>query len=300
MTDFRLTVFCCVARHLSFTKAAKQLGITQPAISNHIQELEQEYATRLFERHSTHIELTTAGETLLTHAQAILQQYKKLNFDMQLHAHALSGNLRLGATPTIARYLLPECLASYATKFKQTKLSLIEGNTYEITQALEQGGIDIGLVEGYERHPHLRYTPIICDELLLIVPANGSWGALDTVSIDGIKKIPLVISTANSDATHLIEKNLSQHSLELTQLNIIMQLADIESIKLFAQHADCAALISSQAIKQEIKTGKFKILNIDTPMRFIREFAFVRNISQTGDITKDFITYLQEMLTLQK
>lgn len=296
MIDFRLKVFCCVARQLSFTKAAKQLGITQPAISNHIQELEQEYATRLFERHSNHIELTVAGETLLSHAEAILERYDALNFDMQLHAHGLSGTLRLGATTTIARHLLPEHVASFATKFKYIKLSLIEGNTHDITQALEQGRIDIGLVEGGDRHPQLRYTPIMHDELVLVAPTSGCWAAVETISVEGLQNIPLVMAATGTDAATLVEQAFAKEGIDLSQFNILLQPADDESVLRYAQLANCMALVSLQAVKQELKAAKFRVVNIDYPVRIEREFAFVRNLSQTNDLTKDFITYLQEMI----
>lgn len=292
MIDFRLKVFCCVARHLSFTKSAKQLGVTQPAISNHIQELEQEYAVRLFERHGNHIELTVAGETLLHHAEAILARYEALNFDMQLQAHALSGTLRLGATTTIARYLLPVCLASFAAKFKQIKLSLIEGNSDEITQALEQGCIDIGLIEGANRLAHLRYTPIMRDALVLAAPTAGSWSAIDTVSVDGLKKIPMVMPTAGSDAAQTIESALAREGMDLSQLNVLMQVADNDSIKQFAQRADCLAFVSWQSVKQEVRQGTFKVVDIDSALQLEREFAFVRSVSKTDEVTKDFINYL--------
>ena len=84
MIDFRLKVFCSVAHNLSFTKASKELYVSQPAISKHIQELETEYSTRLFERMGTHITLTPDGELLLSHAEKILKQYNQLDFEMNL------------------------------------------------------------------------------------------------------------------------------------------------------------------------------------------------------------------------
>ena len=129
MIDFRLKVFCSVAHNLSFTKASKELYVSQPAISKHIQELETEYSTRLFERMGTHITLTPDGELLLSHAEKILKQYKQLDFEMNLLTQRHIGELRLGASTTIAQYVLPPYLATFQQKFKQIKLSLINGNS---------------------------------------------------------------------------------------------------------------------------------------------------------------------------
>ena len=148
MIDFRLKVFCSVAHNLSFTKASKELYVSQPAISKHIQELETEYSTRLFERMGTHITLTPDGELLLSHAEKILKQYKQLDFEMNLLTQRHIGELRLGASTTIAQYVLPPYLATFQQKFKQIKLSLINGNSSDIEKAVEEHRIDLGLIEG--------------------------------------------------------------------------------------------------------------------------------------------------------
>ena len=113
MIDFRLKVFCSVARNLSFTKASHELFISQPAISKHIQEIEQEYGVRLFDRNNNRITLTHAGEVLLTHAEEILGRYRQLDFDMHMLSHEHVGELRLGASTTIAQYVLPAYLAPF-------------------------------------------------------------------------------------------------------------------------------------------------------------------------------------------
>lgn len=294
MTDFRLKVFCSVARHLSFTRAAKQLGVTQPAISSHIQELEQELGVQLFVRHSNHIELTAAGEALLYHAERILRDYEKLHYDMRVHSRGLSGVLRLGASTTIARYMLPECLASFTTKFKQIKTSLVEGNSQEIMQAVDNGSIDVGMVESNNRLAHLRYTPIMHDEIVLLVPTTAKWRGVDVMSIDELKIQPLVMANDESDTTHCVASNLAEQGLKLSQFNILMQLADEESIKRFAREADCVMFLSKLAARQEIESGIFKIVKVEGLPPIERELSFVRNTGATSDIAKDFIDYMQE------
>lgn len=102
MSDFRLRVFCCVAKNLSFTKASQELFISQPAITKHIQELETMYQTRLFERMGNKISLTDAGRLLLEHCEKILEEYGRLEYEMNLLRNEHIGKLRLGASTTIA------------------------------------------------------------------------------------------------------------------------------------------------------------------------------------------------------
>lgn len=109
MSDFRLRVFSCVAKNLSFTKASQELFISQPAITKHIQELETMYQTRLFERMGNKISLTDAGRLLLEHCEKILEEYGRLEYEMNLLRNEHIGKLRLGASTTIAQYVLLHC-----------------------------------------------------------------------------------------------------------------------------------------------------------------------------------------------
>ena len=117
MQDFRLNVFYAVASHLSFTKAANELFITQPAVTKNIKELETEYAIRLFERKGNKIILTTAGKILLTYTEQIRELYQRASFDLNLLNDKYSGQIKLGASTTIGQYILPPLLAKFYQSF---------------------------------------------------------------------------------------------------------------------------------------------------------------------------------------
>ncbi len=295
MGHFRLRVFCSVAHHLSFTKAAQELRITQPAISMHIQELEQEFKTQLFNRLNGRIELTAAGELFLLHARRIMAHYDKLYFDMNMLSHNLSGGLRVGASDTIAQYIIPSHLASFTTLFKDITLSLIQGNNREIEAAVEEQRIDVGMVEGYNRNPHLRYTPFMHDEVVLVTSTAQEWAYLDTVSLQEFAQLPLVLPEHGKGITEVVEQALELHDITLSQLNVKMQLSSSESLKNFILHAPFVALISLQAVKQEIERGILKVVNVEG-LKLEREMAFVRRIGETPEIVKDFISYMHEGL----
>ena len=151
MSDFRLKVFRSVAKNLSFTKASQELFVSQPAITKHIQELESAYQTRLFDRQGNKISLTESGKLLLEHCDRILEDYKRLEYEMHLLNNEYTGELRLGASTTIAQYVLPPLLARFIKKFPQVNLSLMNGNSREVETALQEHRIDLGLVEGVHR-----------------------------------------------------------------------------------------------------------------------------------------------------
>ena len=136
MSDFRLKVFYSVAKNLSFTKASQELFVSQPAVTKHVHELESMYHVRLFDRTNNKISLTEAGKVLMEHCERILTEYRKLEYDMHLLNNEYAGELRLGASTTIAQYILPPILAKFTEKYPQIRVSLIDTNSRNVENAV--------------------------------------------------------------------------------------------------------------------------------------------------------------------
>ncbi len=135
MADYRLQVFNTVASLGSFTKAAEALYITQPAVTRHIHELETELGISLFERKGNSIQLTDAGNIVRARAEAIFDLYRQMEFDVSTLKQQLSGRLRLGASTTIAQYVLPPALAMFNQRFPEIRVTLINENSRIIEKA---------------------------------------------------------------------------------------------------------------------------------------------------------------------
>lgn len=135
MDDFRLRVFITAAKTLNFTKCAEQLFISQPAVSKHIGELESRYKVQLFERSGSRLALTEAGRVMLEHAERIADGYRRLQYEMDLFTDRLGGELKVGASTTIAQYVLPQVLARFTARFPEVKVSLASGNSEQVTLA---------------------------------------------------------------------------------------------------------------------------------------------------------------------
>ena len=193
MSDFRLKVFRSVAKNLSFTKASQELFVSQSAITKHIQELEAAYQTRLFDRQGSRISLTESGNLLLEHCERILEDYKRLEYEMHLLHNEYTGGLKLGASTTIAQYVLPPLLASFIGKFPQVSLSLLNGNSREIEAALQEHRIDLGFVEGVFRLPNIRYTTFLEDELVAVVRTGSKLAVGEEITPDELFHLPLVL-----------------------------------------------------------------------------------------------------------
>ncbi len=290
MPDFRLQVFHSVATHLSFTKAAAELFITQPAVTRNIQELEKEFDIRLFERKGNKIVLAPAGRILLNYTQQIIGVYKQIDFDFGVLKKKFSGSLQLGASTTIGQYVLPPVLAKFYQRFPQIKLSLINDNTEKIEAALLDQRIQLGMVEGRTKNKELKYIPFIKDELVPLVHTSQALAKLNQLELPELKKIPIVFRERGSGSLEVIEHELGMHKIQLSDLNVAMYLGSTESIKSFLANTNCLGFISIAAVSKEIANGEFKILDIpglDIP----RTFYFVHLHGKSDGLADTFIHF---------
>lgn len=208
MDDFRLKVFIAAARTLSFTRAAEQLYISQPAVSKHVGELESRYEVQLFTRRGSRLELTDAGRTMLEAAGRLLDDYRRLEYEMSLCADQTGGELRLGASTTIAQYLLPPILAHFTARFPGVRVSMSSGNSAEVEQALGEHAVDLGLVESLSRRQGLHYTLFRPDELVLVARPGGKYARRETVTPEELPRIPLVLRESGSGTLEVIARPL--------------------------------------------------------------------------------------------
>lgn len=260
--DFRLKVFFTVANRLSFTKAATELFITQPAISKHIQELEEQYKIKLFERNGSKISLTNAGEVLLKHTKNIFEVYREIDFDMSALINQQKGLLRLGASTTISQYIIPPLLARFHQKLQDIKVNLLNGNTEQIEKALLNKEIEIGIVEGQSKNQSIKYTEFLKDELVLVCNNSNLLINKEQVLLEDLKDLRFVTREYGSGTLEVIEHALKSVGINLSQLKIEMQLGSPESIKSYLMNSDCVAFISIHAIEKELKNNELVILDI--------------------------------------
>jgi DNA-binding transcriptional LysR family regulator len=292
MIDIRLKVFRSVATNLSFTKASQELFISQPAISKHIQELECEFNTRLFDRLGNKIQLTSAGKLLLDHSIRIMKDYQKLDFDMNAMQQQYRGELRIGASTTISQYVMPKILAAFLKTYPQIKVTMTSGNTRDIESALSSNRIDIGMVEGISHQPHLKYVPFMQDELVAIVRKENPLADNEEISVEELRTIPIVLRELGSGTLDVIEKFLHQHGCNISDLNIAMHFGSTEGIKNFVEHSDSLGIVSMRSVDKDLQSGRFSLVEIEN-MKMERNFMFVEKHGETSgmvNILKTFIT----------
>ena len=274
MSNFRIKVFYSTAIHRSFTKAAEELLISQPAVTKNIKELETELGVRLFVRDGGKVLLTEAGEIVLDYAENILKTDRKLQFDLSLYKKKYEGQLNLGASTTIGQYLLPSVLAQFHSKYPDVQLSLINDNTRNIEKALTDNRIELAVVEGSSKNSKLKYVPLLKDEIVAVVHSSQALASNDEITLEELKSIPLVLRETGSGSLDIISEALKRNKISLHDLNIVMHLGSTESIKSFLSASDTIGLMSINAVNRELSRGEFKVIDIKD-FEILRTFYFV-------------------------
>jgi len=290
MFDFRLQVFYTVAKRLNFTKAAEELFITQPAVTKHIKEIENHYKLKLFDRRGTKIKLTAAGEILLQYAEEIFGLYRNLEFELNSLQQRYNGRLRIGASTTIAQYVLPPVLAAFHKKFKDIKVVLTINNTEQIEQALQNEDIDFGIIEGQSKNSLFKYTKFIKDEIVLAANSNHSLTKKENIRRTDLLKLPLLLREIGSGTLEVIAHALKPLGIKLSQLQIEMRLGGNESIKSYLLNSDSFAFLSIHSIIKELRNKELSIVDIEG-LTIERYFYFIQQKGEAGSLADLFMKF---------
>ena len=248
----QLRTFEMVAEYGSFTLVARELRISQPAVSAQIQALENELGVRLLERLPRQALLTPAGEVLHDYARRLLN----LEFEAQRALSELRGSqdssLRLGASPTIGAYVLPQMLADFKRQYPALRLIAEIRATYYVAEALQAPAIDVGLVEAAVDSDALVVETFLDDELVLTVPAGHPWAGRTSVAPAELQGQPLVAREPGSGSRMLVEESLRALGVEIVPF---LELGGVEAIKNAVLAGLGISFISRHAIEAEVRLG---------------------------------------------
>jgi DNA-binding transcriptional LysR family regulator len=273
--DFRLKVFHAVATRLSFTKAAAELFITQPAVTKHIKELEQQLNVQLFRRNGNSILLTTAGKVLLQYAEKIFQTYTELETELAQLNNMEAGTVHIGASTTVAQTILPKILALFKKTYPAVNFTFTQGNTDVITQLVLAEKIDIAIVEGAAHYPQIAYAPFAKDEIVLVTRANNQLSKKAEISPKQLLNIPLILREAGSGTLDIIFNALNNAGINPKDLNIEIRLESSIAIKQYLLYSETATFLSIQSVVSELKYNELSIIEIKG-LEIFRTFQFIQ------------------------
>lgn len=293
MEDHKLKAFCTVAETKSFSKTSEIIHLTQPAVSLQIQALEEIYETKLFDRSSSSINLTPAGEILYKYAKDILSLYAETEKEIGKITGLTKGDITVGASTTIGNYILPSVIADFKKNHPKIMISVFIGNTKRIVDLLNSGILDLGLVEGETSRHKIKVEQLITDELTFIIPPLHHWAKKKTISILEITKEPFILREEGSGTRQMIEKYLLSHGININDMRIALVLGSTESIKEAVENGMGISIISKWAAKKEVKYGSLKTI-IPKEEKILRNFSLIlpKNAAKSHAVD-EFLSYLK-------
>ena len=264
LENFRLVVFRAVAEQLSFRKAAEELYLTQPAVSLQIKALEEDVGVQLFDRTGAHITLTAAGQVLLSYCEQVKTLLAQTKHEIAALSGEHAGQLALGASTTIAQYVLPRLLGEFRPEYPRVHPTLISGNTEHIVEAVEKQKIALGFIEGPARSREVKTEPFLEDELVLIVSTAHEWAERNSVSCSEIASAPLLMRERGSGTRHVIEMALERRDVKRRSLHVVMELDSTEAIKSAVEAGLGIGFVSRWAIAKDLRLdNSFKIVEVE-------------------------------------
>jgi DNA-binding transcriptional LysR family regulator len=263
LDNFRLVVFRAVARQLSFRKAAEELYLTQPAVSQQIKALEEDLGVQLFDRSGSEVRLAPAGKVLLKYAQRSSDVLVRAEQELATLNGGDAGPLTLGASTTIAQYVLPNLLGEFCQTRPRVFPTLLSGNTEHIVTAVEEHTIALGFIEGPPHNRDVKTEPFLQDELVLIVPAAHAWAQRASVATAEIASAALLMRERGSGTRQVLEQALERAGIKRRALRVVMELDSTEAIKSAVEAGFGVGFISRWAIAKDMRLGHtFKIVEV--------------------------------------
>ena len=296
MADRRLQVFNAVAKHLSFTKAADALFMTQPAVTFQIRQLEEHLNTRLFDRIQGRITLTAAGSVALEYSARILALSAELELRMKEMSGQLAGPLLIGASTTIADFLLPQVLGEFKSRTPGVLPRLIVANSEIVQDRVADRTLDLGFIEGVSHLPSL-VTDVCCeDELQVVCAPSHPLAKLKEAIPKSLTEHAYVGRESGSGTREVIDHYLHTNGVPPESVSMFMDLGSPEALKGLVATGLGFAIMSRASVAKEVRLGD--LVHIPLAPRLVRSLSVVYpNERIQSRLVDSFVEFAKARLT---
>lgn len=295
MADRRLQVFHAVAKHLSFTRAADALFMTQPAVTFQIKQLEEQYSTRLFERRHGSISLTPAGELVLAYAEKILALSDEMDIRLSEMTGEMRGPLLVGASTTIAEFMLPRVLGEFNALYPQVRARLIVANSESIESRVAEHTIDIGLIEAPAKLNGLSSHVCCEDELRVICAPDYPLVGMEAVTPKALADYEFISREPGSGTREITDAYFRSHRVAPEELKTQMELGSPEALKGVVSTGLGFAIVSRAVVEKELQLGELVSIPLNPPLTRSLYLIFPQDRFQSR-LTATFIDFAKSKL----
>ncbi|MFZ7102632.1 MAG: selenium metabolism-associated LysR family transcriptional regulator [Peptococcaceae bacterium] len=276
MNRHHLELYKVVAEKKSFSQASEILHISQPAISQQIQFLEEHLGVKLFNRTTRKVSLTEEGKILYQYAIQICNLFAEAEKTLSEFSRIVKGSLAIGASQTIGEYFLPKFIGGFKGLYPQVQISINVFNTQHIIKDVIDQTLDLGLIEGEVENDNLIIIPFMDDELLVIVNPNHPLAQQKSISFEQLTCFPFVLREKGSGTRQIMESAFEKAGLDTESISVILELGSTEAVKSAVEANLGISILSKRTIQKEIEYKILKALPIEG-LKILRKFYVISN-----------------------
>jgi DNA-binding transcriptional LysR family regulator len=296
MDTRQLAAFCAVVERRSFSQAAEQLGVTQPAVSLQIRSLEKRLGMQLLDRSGRRVEPTEAGQRLYRNAQRLLTMEEQLLAELGDEENGeLSGRLEIGASTGPGGTVLPIVLCEFQQRHPEVHVALSVSDTQRVIDQVARRELELGVVGAARRHRGVVFEPFFRDEVVLAVPSDHRF-ANRAVTLDELKAEPLVLMQEGAGVRQVIDDELRAAGLRLRDLDVRLELGLQESARSAVISGYGITFISRSAIEADLGAGTLATARVEG-IEPSREISLVRSAGRAETrVAQAFVEFARARL----
>ena len=271
-----LAVFLVACETKNFSQAGRQLHLSQPAISQTINNLEKHFGTKLFHRQGRTVYLTEIGQALRPMAQELVFATRRMEETVSSLQGEVIGEFEIGCSTASGKYLLPSLIARYRRKYPLVRINVLVTSRDSVIKKLVSGEVAIGVSSRRIAHRDLEYRDFFSDEVILIAPADHRWADYRRVYPDDLLDEPMILREESAGTIEVLKKGLLEHDISFDMLNVAMGLGDAEAIEMAVEEGIGVAFISRLAAARGLELSRIVEVEVEG-MKLYRKIYLARN-----------------------
>jgi DNA-binding transcriptional LysR family regulator len=276
-----IVIFITAAECSNFSEAGRKLHLSQPAVSQAIDNLEKRFGNKLFLRKGRSVQLTEIGQSLLPMAKELIAYSRRLEETMMSLEGKVVGEMTLGCSTASGKYLLPRLIAQFRQKYPLVKINVSVSSRKSVINRLISGDFPLGISSKKIEHSELEYQDFFTDDVILVVPPNHPWADYKRIFPDDLLDEPLILREPGAGTREILMESLHQNDILPDTLNVTMEIGNAEAIEMAVEEGIGVAFISRLAAARGIELGN--IVEVEVPgMNLERRIYIARNRNYPG------------------
>jgi len=289
----RLEIFAKVAELGSFSRAAEALFLTQPTISEHVRALEDELGVQLLDRLGRGATPTRAGQLLLGYVRRMLTLSREAHQALERFQGRMSGELVVGGSTIPGEYVLPALVGQFKAKYPDISISLLIGSTRQVSDWLDEGRVEVGVVGARPAARTLAARELMADELVVVVAATHPWARRGTITLADLQTAPMVVRERGSGSRAAVEHALQEAGIAPATLRVVGEMGSTQAVKQAVRAGVGIALISRRAVEDECRAGLLACVTVKD-LRVARAFYLATHRDRTrSPLAQAFVEFIE-------